>query len=433
MAESIFYPLNQGISSFFGGIFRRFFQNNPQQGGQLFQSWLTGNKAPIWIDTNDLMRVFTTSAHLQLVINRGAEMFKNADIKVYKIGDENPLPDQTHPVLKLLKKPNPIQSHEIFLSDYYRTKKIYDNAFLYCPKNLSSPAPFFMYNLPPQFMKVVGTGLNIYAQKDLKGIVEKYILCIGGKDFFYSPDDTIHISSGIGNNPLVSDSKILGLKKPISNIDMALQIFNSAGQQAGTFVATNAAKDAMGTIPFAQGEKERVEADMGLTHGVGDNQRKYRLSASALSITPLSYPVNDLLPHPEIEQDFGIICDTFDIDRDCFSSTKGATNENKSMGEKRTYQNAMQPEMDGLLRTLSDRFGLTEQGLELRGSYKHLSCMQGDKVKEATARKVTAEACSIMLRDGIIDKDEYAEECEVEGKGDGVIVQNTAPKIPPTA
>jgi len=180
--------------------------------------------------------------------------------------------------------------------------------------------------------------------------------------------------------------------------------------------------------------KKQTEKDLSETHGAGEGQLGYRILQNAADIKQLSYDIGGHKHIEDREDNFGVMLGMYAAPRDLFPQIKGATFENFPSAQRQMYE-VLQVEIDGLLRTLSEHknFNLTARGIDLRGSYKHMTCFKADDLREAQAKQANANACSVMLRDGVISKEEYAALCEVEGKGDGVIVQNTAPKIPPTA
>ena len=101
-------------------------------------------KNPILIDTQNKLEIYKTIPHFQSVINVLADMFKNMELKLYdkKTGEEI----ENHPVLDLLKKPNPLRSFEEFLYEYYVFKSVFGNAFIYQIKGLPSALPSIMWN-----------------------------------------------------------------------------------------------------------------------------------------------------------------------------------------------------------------------------------------------------------------------------------------------
>jgi hypothetical protein len=56
------------------------------------------------------------------------------------------------------------------------------------------------------------------------------------------------------------------------------------------------------------------------------------------------------------------------------------------------------------------QFGLHEQGYYLEADFSHLPVMQDDEVASQQVVKTKVEAYSIMLRDGVISKQQYADE-----------------------
>jgi len=60
------------------------------------------------------------------------------------------------------------------------------------------------------------------------------------------------------------------------------------------------------------------------------------------------------------------------------------------------------------------QWGLHEQGYYLKAEFDHLPVMQDDELLSQQASKSKVETYSIMLRDGVISKQQYANEFGIE-------------------
>jgi hypothetical protein len=255
----------------------------------------------------------------------------------------------------------------------------------------------------------------VFNQLKIEDIIKNYSLLWGGVTVEYQPQEIIQYQNGLGESYLKPESKITSLQIPISNINGALKTRNIIINEKGAIgILSSSSKDTEGGIPLGEKEKEQILTSYQKKYGIGDEQSKIIVTNSSLNWQPMSYPTKDLMLFEEVEDDFAAILATYGMDRDIFPSTKGATNENKKQGLLSTYQNTIQPEADTLMRLLSKRLGLTQQGLSLVANYEWLPVMQKNKTEEANAQKVKSEGLSIMLRDGVINAEQYAEMAGVE-------------------
>src|ERR1017187_8971667 len=103
---STFYPIGQ----FFSRLWRwRRINPNGYNQNTIFNS-----KTPRWVNVDDLMTPYADCPHLNIVINRKAELFSNGKWKVVDINDdEQEFPND--PILTLLNNPNPLQKGNEFL------------------------------------------------------------------------------------------------------------------------------------------------------------------------------------------------------------------------------------------------------------------------------------------------------------------------------
>lgn len=400
------------MSSIFGGMFRRWLKENPPFYPS-FNSFFLNRDNPIYIDTDDLMCVYLSIPHLRLVIDQKAKMFANMEIKlVDKDGKEK---DQ-HPVLTLLKNPNPLQTQEQFLAQYSIYKDIYANAFIYKLKAFKDSLPKVLWNLPGGDMKVIPTG-KMFQQMKIEDIVKHYEFTVdnGLEPTKFKTDEIIHISTGVSENYFIGKSAILTLNKALSNIDGAYKTRNILIHEKGAIgILSSETKDSDGAIPFGPGERQRIEREYHQKYGLGDDKMRIIMSGAALKWSPMSFPTKDLMLFEEVEDDFAAILGEYGMSRDLFPSTKGATFENQSLAIRATYQNTEQPEADLLMRKLTKEFRLEEQGLELQASYEHVPAMQEDKEKAAREQKTKVEGLILALDKGIITKEQMAAQLGID-------------------
>jgi hypothetical protein len=398
-----FTLLDNALGRFLNSAVRKIL---PERGGWFVPSWYTmGQPRTEYISTADLWQVYSRIPHLNNVINKRAEIFSQGKIKLVKIKDGSEVTE--HPVLKLLARPNPLQSQHEFLTMYLTFKDIYANVAQLQNKGLPSEngkntVPQQLWNLPPALMQVITTG-QIYRATSINDIIKEYKIYYGGDYVSFNPNEIIFKNDNLGTTYVMSESKIIPLTKPLSNIEAALRTANVLIGNHGAYgIISSEARDQAGAIPLTKQEREQLEMQHTSDYGNKDGQRQLMITNAALKYTPIGSVMTDMMLDKEIEQDFQIICAAYSMDRDVFPTTSGATFENKKQGLISTIQNAIQSEADDLMGTYNERFGLTSEGLKLIMCYDHLPVMQEDKERKANVLNKTAQTLCQLVINGIL-------------------------------
>jgi len=411
------------------GYYGRFRQALRVANAPVFQNNIIAAKAPVLVDMENLLQVYSVCPPLQMVLLKKAEMLSNGTLKMRKKSTGEDI--EKHPMLDLMKNPNPLQGRREFIFEWSLYNDIYSNVFNYANRAFAGRPPKTIWNLPTGYIKIIPTGKWL-DQIDLKGIIDSYELYGIGVEWNrkFTTDEVSHYNSGISRNPLMSDSKLLALQMPISNIIAAYKTRNCLiNENAGiTVISSKASKDADGSVPTSPEEKKQLNDDFKKTYGLMDNQSRKIISPLGVDVTPLIFPVRDMLLFEEIEDDLGQICGTIGIDRDCFPSIKGATFENKRQGEISSYEGTVKTTANAFCNFM-DTILLGDEDAEFYLDYDSLYILQADKESGGRAKMYATQAASLAYHDGIISKETYAEEAEFECTGDGII-KSIAPATP---
>lgn len=417
----------QTFFSYLGGVGRAILGKSSQKFNTNNNTYVPTAKTFL-LDTGliDLMRVAINVPHLNVVISKGAEMFANMEIlHVDKKGNSI----ENSEVLKLLNNPNPIQNLESFLYDFYINNAVYSSNFCFKNKSAIKSLPSFIWWLPPGYVKVNLTG-KMFRQTKIEDIIENYELLQYNEVF--TPQEIIHICEGVGQMILKPTSKIESLKIPLSNIVAALKSNNiilTERGMIGFITRDQSGSGSYGTVKMLDVERDRIADQYKKDNDLDSDNSHVGVFVEPVKWTPMTFDVDQLKLYEGLEDSFGLICGAWGIDRDIFPSTKGATNENKEAGEKKTYNSSLLPLGKKLCNYLANDFGLTERGEKLICSYSHLPIMQADKLQEGKAKQTVIAGLSIALRDGVIDHQTYADEAELPMTGSGEISQQTQVKI----
>ncbi|CAB4147628.1 portal_HK97, phage portal protein, HK97 family [uncultured Caudovirales phage] len=396
-----FFPINQIQSWFNNWQWRRGAQN-------FFVNQVFNASTPVYVDVEKSMIAYMDCPHLNVVVNKGAELFSNGRWIMVDTKDESiTYPDD--PILTLLNNPNPIQNSQKWLYQYYFYRALYSNNFIYKLQGTTTSPIKCLWHLPSDWMTIKLTG-KFYNQYDIKGIIEYYELmqtAMGLQEKFQT-ETVIYDSYNFSPIEGKGISKVRGLKLPISNIVASLKTRNILMTEKGMIgILSNQAKDNSGGIPLSKDERLRIENDFQNQKGLYGTGSHISVTNASLTWQPMSFPTRDLLLFEEIEDDFATIISAFGLDRDIFPSLKGATYENKNAGEKSSYQNGIQPIAYDLANTLTKEFKL--EGKRLCLDYSYLPIMKEDELKEAQAEKVEIDGYSVLYNDGVITLEQYAD------------------------
>lgn len=371
---------------------------------------------------NQLLKVAEIVPHLNTIISRGAELFSLMEVKhVDKDGNEI----ENSPVLRFLRKPNPLQNLEQYLYQYYVLNGVYNKTFQHKIKGLSyEKVPVAMWLLPSGSMKVNATG-KIYRQTNIKEIISSYEMVGTEQQEIFETENIIYMAEGVGVSILNPVSRVEALQIPLSNIIASLKSNNIIITERGMigFIKNKSAGGNDHQPPNAE-EIKRLRTEYQNEYSLDSRGGHIGVTSLDAEWVPMTFNVAELGLNETIELSFATLCDAYGHDRDIYASTKGATFENKLQGLKSTINNGLQPVADKLMRTLTAELLDESTGEQLIACYDHLPIMKEDELKEAQAEKTETERLSILYRDGVIGPEQYAQEAEVVFDGDGKVKGN---------
>jgi phage portal protein BeeE len=327
-------------------------------------------------------------------------MFGNADVKII---DKDGKEILTHPVLDLIRNPTPLHTMEEWLQWLWVMDGIYANSFIYTLSAFSNTQPRALWVLPTWDMKLIPTG-KIFSQTKIEDIVKRYE-SISNPEEKYEPSQILHMKTGVGQNPLIGQSKIPTLQLHISNGNAALTSRNINLVEMGPKgIISGKTSDSDGAVPMGKKTKTRIEEQWTKSYGIKPDQRRVSVVETPVTWTPISFPSGEMMFFEEVEEDFGAICGEYNMPRDLFPSIKGATYENAKQAEKGCYQSTIQPRADSLAGKLTKRFAaFLPPGAKIIFDYSWLPVMQEDQTKNATTLKAKTDAVVAMVTANIIN------------------------------
>lgn len=421
MASGLFVDFRNMFS---GGIFRRALNVVRRP---FWNYAFLNNKSPVSIDTERLLDVYQSCPQLAIVINKKAEMLANGVLKARN--KKTGVDIDNHWALGFMKNPNPIQSFKSFTYQYSIYFDIYQNEFIYRNQPFSRPTekPSTIWNLPPELIRVVPTGKWL-DQVSISGIVDRYEMYgVGSAPIrSFNTDEVLHLHEGISRTNMKSESKFIPLQLHISNCIGALKTRNIFIYYGPKQIISSDAKDNFGVQKISPDERKKIEAQFNKEdYGINDSQSHTLIASSAIKVDQLSYPTKDLMLFEECEDGIQAFCGAYGIKRDIFPSTKGATYENQAEAERSTYYGTIAQSALTYCAFLNKILNV-EPDVELYLDYDHLPVLQDDLLNSAKEQMENTKAYSMMYRDGIISKEQYAGLAKVQPDGNGIIIGITA-------
>lgn len=389
------------MSSIVSKFTNKFFPNNML--GWIFNKKYNinflSNTDPSYINVEKAWEVYCTIPHLNIVINKKAEMLSNMKLIICDVeGNEVKGLEEYY---KFLNNPNPLQSFKEWISQLSILEDLYGNGFIYpLVGSKTQLIPFAMWNLPSEFMKINKTG-KLFQQYKIEDIITNYELDMQYMNKLFLPNEIVHTNNNDSFDYFLGTSKLEPLRKNLSVIDAVLKTANVLyAERGGIWMFSHDAKGEMGSIPLGSKEKTEIVKQYETDYGINEGQKRYILTNASMKATPISFPISELLLIEQIEQDFSTIIAMYGLDRDLFPSTKGATNENKLQATKLTYQNTIQPIADDKANMLTKILKLEQKGYHLKASFEHLPIFQKDMKEKAEQITIIANSLSTLINIG---------------------------------
>jgi HK97 family phage portal protein len=352
------------------------------------QSQIWGKKEAVWVDTQDIWRLFIEIPELRSVINKRASMMASNKPCLYK----NDVEVESHWLLDLIKKPNAVQSWSDVVYTMSVQDALYSNTFCYTPKR-SLGVRNLIVPLPANKIKMQLTGKKL-KQMDANDLIEYFT-------FMYDDDSTerivwedmLYLTTDDGMNIVKPCSRIETLKYPLSNIKASYHKRNVLLENIGAIGILSAQQNDMGgAIPMTPEEKNDIRKDW-------YNRQKDELIITEANVNwqPMSYPTKDLMLFEELTEDKLAIIDAFGLNYNLFSSVNGATFSNVKDSIRMVYTDTIIPETQSMYDSIIKQFGMDVEGYRLYAEFDHLPILQHDELASANVLKIKTEAVERML------------------------------------
>jgi hypothetical protein len=402
------------------------FRNNPGN-----PNWFFG---PNGIDYRFIFDGATSAskAYLQCpplaaIINRKAQAYINGKTVILNSQGKPASGDHAGRIMKLLRKPNLLQSWRQFEAQHYT----YCQLFGFCITLPIYPAGFealgdpsqasSLWNIPPYMIAVEETNKLWFQAKDMSDIVKRIVIKYKDVHFELQIDDVFIFKDFAPNfdSQVFPTSRIRPLAMPINNIIASLESRNELINYAGSQGILTPESDTMGAIPLKESEKDQLQADFKRQYGIKKGQSRYIISPAAMKWQPMGKATRDLMLFEEIADDIMRLCDGFSYPSPLLNSEKGPSVSNTREFKAQVYQDGVMPESLDMYEQWESFFHLEETNLNLTKNYDHIPVLKSDQVDDGKAQLSRNQALLIAYQNDVITLNDWREKMGYDKTPDG--------------
>lgn len=321
-----------------------------------------------------------------------AKMLSQAQF-FYVQGDQK---TQDHDVIKLINKPNALQSREDFLKQYEWYKCVYGFVYHkpYGPLGFPTEA---IFNLNPAFIEFEKKQMSsiIWDEADINKYMaqkfkykepdqkQKQIEYGDVIPFFDTAMDLT--KKGESSNGMKSPSRLISCLKSVCNSDMALDAENVMIQTNGRELFSGGATRGANlgaALPMNEDDKENIESNLVTDYGMTGPKKRSIATNQEILWQSLHIKLKDLGLHDSISNNANLIREVYEVPNELYKSfQKGSTYENQKEAMITFIQSTIQPIANDLATTWASFFDLEEGSIV--ASFDHLPVMQHAETKRA--------------------------------------------------
>jgi hypothetical protein len=315
---------------------------------------------------------------------------------------------EDHWINDLIKKPNAVQSWSDIVYSLSVQDALYSNAVAYTPERVAGIRNLLI-PLPANKIRINLTGKKL-KQMEKEELISSFTFTYddGSRDELVWKD-VLYLTTADGMNIVKPISRIDSLRFPLSNIQAQYKKRNVLLENIGAIGILSAKNSDMGgAIPMTPEERQGIQRDW-----YKRQKDELIITESDVNWQPMSYPTKDLMLFEELTADKMAIIDAYGLNANLFSSDKGSTFTNMRDSVRMAYTDTIIPETQQMYDSMLSQWGL-DQEFYLEANFDHLPILQKDEVEKASVQKTTADTYSILLRDGVVTQQQYADIFEIE-------------------
>jgi hypothetical protein len=312
---------------------------------------------------------------------------------------------QSSEVLKLLKSPNYFQSQEDFLYQLMWFMSATGNCYTYQLKTTGN-IPKAIYNLVPSEIDLNGTekvNKFIITDKDFKTLGEKEIIYkLDGASYKLKLSNIIpfyDLANGMVKNSFMqSESRLKGLVKTLQNIDENIKSKNVNLKMTQKYLVSN--KSTGNEAQIQQDDRNDISKKLG--------SQSIMITNAAIDAKHLVSDMKRLYLDEQFSNDALTCLLAFEMSKDVLNyfSNGASTYDNKNIGLIQYIQNSIQTDANMFVNSLSQQFGLFENGEMLKASFDHLPIMAQVMKDKIDTFKAFQETLKLSIENNVVSPGE---------------------------
>jgi phage portal protein BeeE len=328
-------------------------------------------------------------------------------------------------VYRLIKRPNPFQTTTEFIKQLDVYRNLYGVAYVYAPVPegfKSAGDAFTLWAVNPERVEVVRRkDKNIFLCRSAEDVIEKYVISAGEDRINVSPAHVLCIRDASPDIVPLGEgfsTRLSGLEYEVKNICQAQEAIYSLNKDRGAQgIISNKSRDAGGSIPMINGEKENLQNQYQLKYGMSHRQAKIIISDADLSWQQMSFNVRDLMLFEGIKQNIESIADAFNYPFELLANQKGSTFANRGEAIKYLYQDNIIPAAHVYAERFTEFFGL--EGAVIDIDFSHVEYLkQAEKIRAEALLKMN-QALRISYSLNVITREEYRKFLDLDEQPEG--------------
>jgi hypothetical protein len=324
-------------------------------------------------------------------------------------------------IRKLFSNPNRLQSGAQFESLAYFFAHLYGYAVVLLDKPFGFPAidAGGMWVIPNYLLEITESN-SLFIDKNAQ-IITKVVLKYK-KQKTELPLENIVILKDLTptlNSILLPSSRIEPIALPINNIIGAYESRNVLIRKRGPMyvVSNGSGKDQFGQTPMSPEEKAEVEhrftRQYGLTHG----QAQAIITSASINVQTIGYDVAQLKLHEEVTESAIAVCNGLRYPP-FLLGLSDSTYNNQAEASRGLYMETVIPESANISSQWNAIFKTADYGIEISKDYSHVSALQEDEQKKATAYNVRSQALERDFKNNVMTLDMYRTAQDLDPIGD---------------
>lgn len=390
--------------------------------------WLFGNDgADRYFDftgVNSALKAYQQCPPVAAILNRKAQAYMNGKTWILdtagKAKDKESKKAEAVKIRALFSHPNPLQSGNQFESLTYLMSQLYGYAVVLIDKPFGFPniEAANLWVLPNYLLEITESN-NSFLNAGEK-VISKVVLKYKNKRTELPLDNILILKDFTPtlSSMVLPSSRIEPIAMPINNIIGAYESRNTLIRKRGPqYVISNDTKDSIGTRALLPDEKDELERNFSYRYGLSRGQAQAIITSATINVQTIGYDVAQLKLHEEVTESAIAVCNGLSYPP-FLLGLSDSTYNNQAEASRGLYMETTIPESGNLSSQWNTIFNTQEYGIEISKDYSHVSALQEDEQKKATARNVNSQALERDFKNNVLTLDMYRTSQDIDPVGD---------------